>query len=325
MRSELGGVRWILILGACAWASCQQSAPSLTLAGGRTISGEVLERGRIVYAHYCFNCHGESGDGRGVAAPGMRPPPRDFTQGRFKFGGVPAGELPTDEGLLRIARRGLHGTSMLAYDLPEEDRYAVIQYLKTFSPRWKEEAPGEPIAISEDPWKGRTAEAIERGKAVYHVMAKDHAGCASCHPAYVTRAELSQLYEQVTGRALTAFPRDLYRARPRESEYPIDKDPATNETTRALKVMPVDFLLQKTKTVWPLGAIVEGAPYTEERQREDLYRVIGAGIGGAAMPQWKGALPEENLWALVYYVQSLVNLRDTPEGRALRAKLDAQP
>ena len=43
------------------------------------------------------------------------------------------------------------------------------------------------------------------------------------------------------------------------------------------------------------------------------------------MPQWKGALPEESLWALAYFVQTLIALRDTPAGLALRRQLDAQP
>jgi len=32
-------------------------------------------------------------------------------------------------------------------------------------------------------------------------------------------------------------------------------------------------------------------------------------------------IPEENLWALTHYVQTLVNLRDTREGRALKERL----
>ena len=37
----------------------------------------------------------------------------------------------------------------------------------------------------------------------------------------------------------------------------------------------------------------------------DLYRAIAAGLGGTAMPTWKGALPEDDLWALVHYVDQL--------------------
>ncbi len=88
-------------------------------------------------------------------------------------------------------------------------------------------------------------------------------------------------------------------------------------------MLPPDFLFHRTKTVFDVGALVEGRRYSEADQREDLYRVIAAGVGGAAMPTWKGALSEENLWALAYYVQSLIRLRDTEEGRALRARLEA--
>ena len=42
------------------------------------------------------------------------------------------------------------------------------------------------------------------------------------------------------------------------------------------------------------------------------------------MPTWGEVLDGKQLWALAYYVAWLADLRDTDEGRALRAKLDAQ-
>jgi hypothetical protein len=56
-----------------------------------------------------------------------------------------------------------------------------------------------------------------------------------------------------------------------------------------------------------------------------LYRVIVSGVGGTAMPTWRGALPEEQLWALVHYVKSLAEMRGTPAADALRKRLAAQP
>jgi mono/diheme cytochrome c family protein len=303
--------------------SCRQKGPKLEplkLGDGRTIPAETLERGRDVYSYYCLSCHGERGDGQGPSAVGMRPPPRSFRQGLFKFADVAVGELPTDAALERTLRRGLHGTPMLAWDVPEADVKAVVQYLKTFSPRWSEEPPGKPLEISADPWKGREAEAVARGKAVYHVAGAGHAGCSGCHIAYVPRAELEALTERVTGRKVDLSKADLYTPQARESDYAIAVD-GKGEPTRTAKVLPPDFLQHKLRTVWPLDEEVEEADYTPERQREDLYRVIAAGVGGAAMPTWKGAIPEENLWALTYYVQSLVNLRDTREGRALKERL----
>ncbi|MDB4971110.1 MAG: Cytochrome c class, partial [Myxococcales bacterium] len=52
----------------------------------------------------------------------------------------------------------------------------------------------------------------------------------------------------------------------------------------------------------PLRTIYKGTELV------DLYRVIAAGIGGSGMPTWKGALPEDDLWSLAYYV---VKLRQT--------------
>jgi mono/diheme cytochrome c family protein len=35
------------------------------------------------------------------------------------------------------------------------------------------------------------------------------------------------------------------------------------------------------------------------------------------MPSWKGSLPEEDIWALVHYVRSLVDTKDTPAATRL--------
>ena len=86
------------------------------------------------------------GDGKGPAAIGLRPPPRNFKQGQFKFAAVASGQLPNDEDLLRIVQKGLHGSAMLPWnDVPERDLIDIIQYIKTLSPKWAEKTPGEPI------------------------------------------------------------------------------------------------------------------------------------------------------------------------------------
>src|SRR5437867_1761932 len=102
--------------------------------GGKVISADTLNEGQRRFMLYCRPCHGEKGDGKGPSSPGLRPPPRDFTLGTFKFGAVPGGTLPHDEDIVRIVRNGLHGTAMLAWDVPEQDLQNIIQYIKTFSP-----------------------------------------------------------------------------------------------------------------------------------------------------------------------------------------------
>ena len=283
----------------------------------RTRPAVRLAEGREAYRLYCVACHGEAGDGHGPAASRMRPLPRDFRQGLFKFSDAAAGELPSDDALLRTLRRGLHGTPMLAWDIPEPQRRDILEYVKTFSRRWKDESPGKRLEVAPDPWTGRSAEAVSRGRVLYHLTTAGNAGCAACHPSYLSEAERRLLDPQAQGA-----PR--YRASLHESEYPLTTDPQGEAVLQA-QVLPTDFLFTPTKTVWPLGTQVDGAPYTAERQREDVYRVIASGVGGAAMPQWKGALPEESLWALAYYVQSLIQEQGTPQALEARRRLEHQP
>src|SRR3989441_811377 len=58
--------------------------------------------------------------------------------------------------------------------LPDKDRFAVITYIKTLSPRWKEEKPEPPVVLPPPP--PATPELLARGKELY-VKAK----CWECH------------------------------------------------------------------------------------------------------------------------------------------------
>jgi hypothetical protein len=79
-------------------------------------------------------------------------------------------------------------------------------------------------------------------------------------------------------------------------------------------ILPPDFTRMDLRSV------------RKDHAMEDLYRIVAAGIGGASMPQWRGSLPEEDIWAVVYYVKSLVDLKSDGAGlAALRKKLADQP
>ncbi|WP_216080507.1 c-type cytochrome, partial [Shigella flexneri] len=64
------------------------------------------------------------------------PRPRDFRTGQFPRA-APNGSLPSDAALRHIIETGIPGTAMQPWNIPAADVSAVIQYLKTFSPRWK--------------------------------------------------------------------------------------------------------------------------------------------------------------------------------------------
>jgi mono/diheme cytochrome c family protein len=301
-------VRWLclaltslLLLPACKRNEAVFTA-SRKLAG-KTVPASVLNEGRVSYLQYCRACHGDKGDGRGPAAEGLRPPPRNFTQGEFKFGWVLDQKLPRDEDLVRIVGSNLHGSAMVGWEVPDAELLAIIQYIKTFSDAWKEDdAVGDPVVPAADPWVGREQAAVTRGKALYH----GYAQCLSCHPAYATPEEIDAASRALTGQPKTEFRPAMYQPDIKESDY-LAGD-------YKVQVLPPDFLINPMRSP------------RDDSQLADLYRLLVSGVTGVAMPAWDpNVLPEKtsDVWALAYYVRSLARLRGTTAGLALRARLNA--
>lgn len=121
-------------------AGCKEPEPQFKqpmMLGGQKVSAETLNRGHRVYALYCSSCHGRDGSGEGNASHSLAVKPRDFRQAEFKYKSTGEDALPTDDDLSATILRGRVENGMPAWNgLTPEDRDAVIQYLKTFSPRW---------------------------------------------------------------------------------------------------------------------------------------------------------------------------------------------
>jgi mono/diheme cytochrome c family protein len=136
-----------------------------------------IERGEKIYLENCAACHGQKGDGKGPEANRLKTKPRDFTTGNYKFRSTPSGSLPLDQDIFRTISRGVRATSMLAQlHLSENERWAVTEYLKTFSNRFKTEKPLDPIAIPTVPSPSHDLTTL--GKRMYA-----DAGCNQCHGA----------------------------------------------------------------------------------------------------------------------------------------------
>lgn len=144
-------------------------------AGVPALDERRAERGREVYERLCISCHGGDGDGNGYAAKAMDPRPRDFTRGTFKCRSTPTGTLPVDDDLMRTLREGLYHTQMPSWAfLGDTNLRDVAEYLKTLSPRWKTEAPGQPISYAKEP--ADAGRSRERGMEVWKEQ-----GCFNCH------------------------------------------------------------------------------------------------------------------------------------------------
>jgi len=128
-------------LVAIALIGCGQptTAPSdnnSLVLGGVEVSTQVLERGASVYQQRCVLCHGDRGDGQGPIGRRLTPPPRDLRKGEYKFAPDPKA-LPDDAYFHRILTEGIPNTMMQPWGLDHDDRHAVIQHIKSLSPRWR--------------------------------------------------------------------------------------------------------------------------------------------------------------------------------------------
>lgn len=126
-----------------------------------------VEAGHELYLENCAQCHGESGAGEGVAAPFLKPQPRDFTPGIYKVRTTASGQLPTSADIERIIRNGMPYTGMPAWPtLSDQEVTNLMYYLKTFNDDFA--GPyGTPdqIDIPEPP--SLTDESIKRGRKLY--------------------------------------------------------------------------------------------------------------------------------------------------------------
>jgi mono/diheme cytochrome c family protein len=89
-----------------------------------------VEVGQEKFQLFCASCHGPTGEGNGVAAKGLNPPPRNFVEGDFKYGG-------TDQDIFEVISNGAASKGgsplMVAWTavIPEADRWALVKYIRS--------------------------------------------------------------------------------------------------------------------------------------------------------------------------------------------------
>jgi mono/diheme cytochrome c family protein len=127
------------------------------------------------YRRFCVGCHGELGDGQGENTQWLDPKPRNFTLATFKCRSTPTGTLPLDSDLYNSIGRGFTNSNMPIWNaLGKQDRADLVAYIKTFSPRWQKEKPGDPIKIPAEP--PVTIQSISHGKELFTKLE-----CWKCH------------------------------------------------------------------------------------------------------------------------------------------------
>ena len=184
------------IVGACQRTSPPEPAPPAAQTASAT-------SGRDLYVKHCSACHGENGDGKGLAARFLFPKPRDFRAGKFRLVST-TNRVPSSEDLQTVLVHGMPGSSMPPWAhlgkqqqklLVEEvlklrregARDEIVNFLKEDLDEGEEvdeeevaeyvESHTTPGPASEVPEiTAASAESIARGKEIYVTQ-----GCNSCH------------------------------------------------------------------------------------------------------------------------------------------------
>lgn len=170
--------------------------------GGTAKMVSSAEEGSQLYLRHCAACHGEKGDGQGIAAKFVFPKPRDFRAGRFRLVNTANG-IPSNADLEAVLKRGMPGSAMLPWaHLGDEAVGLLVKQVRQFHREGIRDqelriAAEDDEELSEDELQeitdrlttpgplleapemgGASAAAVGRGKQLY---LKREIGCIGCH------------------------------------------------------------------------------------------------------------------------------------------------
>lgn len=293
-------------------------------------------RGKVIFETKCAGCHGTYGNGRTTADSTvstnfnaayhfLNPQPRDFTTAAFKSRTTPSGALPTDEDLFRTISRGVRkgqimpawGNAADGHIIPEQDRWDLVDYVKTFSPRFKSEQVPEPIQIPTPPYpslKEVPASVIQEGRMVYRTLQ-----CWSCH-GNAGKGDGPSSNELVDDWETPIRPFDFTTGAFKFGDSPADVFRTFNTGLNGTP-MPsfYDTILYPREAFPDLNAWktqLKGKPMFSEEDLSELQKYV-AGLPAAAdfdkmSDADKQAFADKRRWALVYYALSLATERGKP-------------
>ncbi|HCA81455.1 MAG TPA: hypothetical protein DEP53_17125 [Bacteroidetes bacterium] len=103
---------------------------------------ELLARGKELFNANCTSCHGDAGDGNGPTAVMLNPKPRDF----HSLAGWTNG--PKISQIYKTLQEGIVRNGMASYNyLSPADRFAIIHYVRSFSPGQPVDSPPDLMAL----------------------------------------------------------------------------------------------------------------------------------------------------------------------------------
>ena len=99
---------------------------------------DAIAAGKQAYGEHCRNCHGEKGDGKGEKAAELSVAPGDFTD-------AAAMRRRTDGELFWQITRGRLPMPSFEDKLSEQERWQLVDYIRTFADKSSAAAPAAPL------------------------------------------------------------------------------------------------------------------------------------------------------------------------------------
>ena len=312
-------------------ALLQNKMATAPAAGDQVVldGGTVLRSGRMLYQRHCSHCHGTSGDGNGPTAPYLKPQPRDYRHGVFKFTSTQGTAKVSRDDLERILRNGIPGTYMPSFVplLDEDELDHVVEYIRFLAMRGEfERRLASELAsdFSKDALRDRIEadetrkEIVEELKGVLSEDINDSLefvgdGMADDWTAADEEGALivpsvARVADSVESRRIG---RELFLSKdiacadchgisgrgngPQTTIY--EKNPVTD------KLYSEPGLHDVWDNVNQPRDLTSGI-YRGGRRPIDLFRRVHAGIKGTRMPSFKN-LEHEKIWHLVNYMLSV--------------------
>lgn len=290
--------------------------------------GQVLKSGRVLYMRHCSHCHGTAGDGQGPTAQYMKPRPRDYRHGVFKFTSTNDMSKVSRNDLKRILRYGIPGTYMPSFLLLKDDElHAIVEYVRFLSLRgeYERKLVNE---VAGDYSKAAFQNRVSGGESLDEIvtelksfLAEDVAETAlTLGDELAEQWSVSDLEESAVIPQVARIPdsnesrrrgRELYLSKtlncadchgvdgagngPQTIAY--EKNPVTNEIYNEPGLHDVWDNVNQPRNL-------HTGIYRGGRRPIDLFCRIHAGIKGSRMPSFKNT-PHEDIWHMVNYILSI--------------------
>ncbi len=299
--------------------------------------GGVLIHGRLLYAEHCQHCHGVSGDGQGATARYLKPLPRDYRLGKFKFTSTVASSRAVRDDLSRIIEDGIPGTYMPSFKLLKPDEVqAIVEYVLWLSMRGELERKAIGI-VGSDYAQSAVDDAVTDAKQDGQSAADVRNTIQTEFAEYISQDFPEEFAEEALFLAEAWNNAELPESNLVPHSPRVDDTPESRARGRELYLSakakcatchgeggrgdgPQTLAVQKnplTNTDYPEPGLFDdwGNPisprnlrtgiYRGGRRPVDLYRRLHAGIKGTPMPAFGTVLTDEELWDIVNYVTNL--------------------